>query len=98
MLVQLTIRRSHGLPMPASPVDGIRILALLPRDWHKDLSQAAGDIVIRVATDDGTTSAQVRAEVVTALANPEVGDWELTTCHTLPTRQTRWTSAKEENR
>ncbi|HEX4817135.1 MAG TPA: hypothetical protein VFV66_30710 [Nonomuraea sp.] len=97
MLIQLTMRRVGGLPIPGSPIDGIRILALLPRNWAKDLSQATGDIVIRVRPDEPTTSAQVRDRVAEILTNPEVSHWELVTCHTLPNRQPNWTSSKEEN-
>ncbi|MCG5216075.1 hypothetical protein [Streptosporangium sp. KLBMP 9127] len=95
MLIQLTMRRIDGLPIPNSPVDGIRILALLPSRWHKDVSQATGDIVIRVRTDEDTTSAQVRAEVTEILTAPEVDHWELVTCQPLPMSRTL---AKEENR
>ncbi|MBG0829076.1 hypothetical protein HS041_14990 [Planomonospora sp. ID67723] len=86
MLIQLTMRRTSGVPIPNSPIDGIRIMALLPSRWHKDLTQATGDIVIRVRTDDDTTSADVRAEVSEILTNPEVDHWELVVCRTLPTR------------
>ncbi|MEV6983475.1 hypothetical protein AB0M95_19775 [Sphaerisporangium sp. NPDC051017] len=86
MLIQLTMRKAHGLPMPGSPVDGIRIMALLPSRWHKDLTQATGDIVIRVRTDEPTTTAQVRAVVTEILTNPEVDNWELVTCRTLLAR------------
>ncbi|WP_433241137.1 hypothetical protein ACQPYK_35720 [Streptosporangium sp. CA-135522] len=64
-------------------MDGIRILALLPERWRKDLRQATGDVVIRVHTDEDVTSAQIRAEVVEALADPAISHWELATCHTL---------------
>ncbi|MET8144111.1 hypothetical protein ABZU32_27715 [Sphaerisporangium sp. NPDC005288] len=83
MLVELTIRRTAGDPLPNSPVDGIRILALLPRKWRKDLKNVTGDIAIRVQTDEETTDAQIRAEVTQILTNPEVSDWELVTCRTL---------------
>jgi hypothetical protein len=83
MLVELRIRRTAGEALPNSPVDGIRILALLPRRWRKDLRQVTGDIAIRVHTDDHVTPAQIRAEVVAVLTNPEVSDWELVTCNAL---------------
>ncbi|MCT9933208.1 hypothetical protein N5079_23645 [Planotetraspora sp. A-T 1434] len=86
MLVQLTMRQTGGRRIPHSPVDGIRIMALLPGRWHKDLTQATGDIVIRVRADDKTTSAEIRAQVVEILTNPEVSHWELVTCHTLPAK------------
>lgn len=86
MLIQLTMRKADGPPVPGSPVDGIRIMALLPSRWHKDLTQATGDIVIRVRTDGPTTSAQVRDVVTEILTNPEIDDWELVTCRTLLAR------------
>lgn len=90
MLVQLTMRRAAGESFVNSPVDGIRILALLPRKWRKDLRQSAGDIVIRVQTDEDVTGAEISAEVTRILTNPEVSHWRLVTCHTLsPTRTER---------
>ncbi|WP_248964390.1 hypothetical protein [Sphaerisporangium perillae] len=83
MLVELTIRRTAGEPLPASPVDGIRILALLPNEWRKDLKHVTGDIAIRVHTDEETTGARIRARVTEILTNPEVSDWELVNCRTL---------------
>ncbi|MFF5207105.1 hypothetical protein [Streptosporangium sp. NPDC000396] len=83
MLVELMMRRATGERAGNSPVDGIRILALLPRRWRKDLRQATGEIVIRVHTDECMTNAQIRAEVTEILTDPAVNDWELVTCHTL---------------
>ncbi|MEO3813659.1 hypothetical protein ABGB17_32080 [Sphaerisporangium sp. B11E5] len=83
MLFELTLRRTEVGATVQSPIDGIRILALLPPRWRKDLKQATGDIVIRVHTDEDLTSAEVRAEVAAVLANPEVSHWRLVTCHTL---------------
>ncbi|MFC4586744.1 hypothetical protein [Sphaerisporangium corydalis] len=83
MLVELTIRRAAGEPSPNSPVDGIRIMALLPARWRKDLKHVTGEIAIRVHTGEDETTAQIRAEVTAILTNPEVSDWELITCHTL---------------
>ncbi|MEV7966109.1 hypothetical protein AB0O34_09005 [Sphaerisporangium sp. NPDC088356] len=93
MLVELTIRRTAGEPLPNSPVDGIRILALLPKEWRKDLKNVTGDIAIRVHTDEEITSAQIRAEVTAILTNPEVSDWELVNCHALTNRHNQ---AKED--
>ncbi|MEU8268800.1 hypothetical protein AB0B89_16705 [Sphaerisporangium sp. NPDC049002] len=93
MLVELRIRRTAGEPSPNSPVDGIRILALLPKEWRKDLKNVTGDIAIRVHTDEEISSAQIRAEVTAILTNPEVSDWELVTCHALTTRHNE---AKED--
>ncbi|MEV0829634.1 hypothetical protein [Nonomuraea rubra] len=89
MVIQLTMRQAHGLPLPASPVDGIRIMALLPAGWHKDLEQATGAIVIRVRPDEPLTSAQVGDRVREILASPEVDRWELVGCHRLVTRDVR---------
>ncbi|MEU9886216.1 hypothetical protein [Sphaerisporangium sp. NPDC051011] len=83
MLVVLTMRRAAGRPSEVSAVDGIRILALLPRQWRKDLTQAAGYIAIRIQTDEDVTAAQIRAQVTAILANPELGPWELLSCETL---------------
>jgi hypothetical protein len=84
MLFELTLRQTATRQSTGnSPVDGIRILALLPGRWRKDLRQATGDIVIRVYTDDTVTNAQISAEVRAILTNPEVSHWELVTCHTL---------------
>jgi hypothetical protein len=80
------MRQIAGEPPPMnSPVDGIRILALLPRRWRKDLRQATGDIVIRVQTDEEITDAQIRDQVVDILTNPEISHWELVTCQPLNT-------------
>ncbi|GII63938.1 hypothetical protein Skr01_40230 [Sphaerisporangium krabiense] len=81
MLVVLTMRRAR--PSCSSTVEGIRILALLPRQWRKDLTQAVGYIAIRIQTDEEVTAAQIRAQVAAILANPEIGHWELLTCETL---------------
>ncbi|MDH2424473.1 hypothetical protein [Sphaerisporangium sp. TRM90804] len=83
MLFELTLRRSKGELSINSPVDGIRILALMPGRWRKDLRQSTGDIIIRVYTDDTVTNAQIRAEVRGILTNPEVSHWELVSCNTL---------------
>ncbi|MFC6081806.1 hypothetical protein [Sphaerisporangium aureirubrum] len=83
MLFELTLRRHQDGGAVHSPIDGIRILALLPGRWRKDLRQATGDIVIRVQTDEDLTSTEVRAEVKAVLTNPEISHWELVACHTL---------------
>ncbi|GII88182.1 hypothetical protein Ssi03_61720 [Sphaerisporangium siamense] len=80
MLVELTLRRVAGEPSPNSPVDGIRILALLPRRWHKDLRHVTDEIAIRVQTDDHVTAAQIRDQVAEILTNPEVSDWAVLAC------------------
>ncbi|MBB6472672.1 hypothetical protein [Sphaerisporangium rubeum] len=83
MLFELTLRRTVDGGGVQSPIDGIRILALLPPRWRKDLKQATGDIVIRVNTDEDLTNSEVRAKVINVLANPEVSHWRLVSCHTL---------------
>jgi hypothetical protein len=84
MLVELTIRRTTTSPASAnSPIDGIRILALLPEKWHKDLRQVNGDLVIRIDTADDTTSDEIQAMVTAALDDPALGQWRLRSCHTL---------------
>jgi hypothetical protein len=86
MLVELTMHRTNTSPPWAnSPIDGIRILALLPEKWHKDLRQASGDIIIRVDTADDTTSAEIQAMVTAVLADPAISHWRLRACHTLDT-------------
>ncbi|MFF5210461.1 hypothetical protein [Streptosporangium sp. NPDC000396] len=83
MLVELTMRRTTLEPPSNSPIDGVRILSLLPEQWRKELRLANGDIVIRVHIDDDTTATQIRTEVTAALTAPEVSHWELATCDTL---------------
>lgn len=84
MVVQLTVRRVSGEEGTGSPVDGIRIMALLPPRWRKELGPIGGDIIIRVHPDEEITPAQIRAEVIKALENPEVRNWKLTACDTVP--------------
>ncbi|SDQ30446.1 hypothetical protein [Thermostaphylospora chromogena] len=100
VLIRLTARRDGGPPMPGSPIDGIRVMALLPAGWAKDLHLVAGDIVIRVRPDEPATSAQVRARVAEILACPEVGHLELVSCHALSAGHPNATSSnsKEETR
>ncbi|OPG14613.1 hypothetical protein [Microbispora sp. GKU 823] len=83
MVYQLTMRRSAPWSAPTSPVDGIRVLALLPRRWQKDLSQVAGEIVIRISAGEEATSEDVHAEVERALASSEVSHLELVACRPL---------------
>ncbi|GGL07253.1 hypothetical protein Sme01_11860 [Sphaerisporangium melleum] len=84
MLVELTMHRAAPTrPTANSPIDGIRILALLPDEWRKDLRQANGGIVIRVDTEDDTTSDQIRATVAEVLKDPAISHWELSACQTL---------------
>ncbi|GII80339.1 hypothetical protein Sru01_53210 [Sphaerisporangium rufum] len=84
MLVELTMCPTVEPGASAgSPVDGIRILALLPDQWRKDLRQANGEIVIRVETADGTTPAQIEATVTEALTDPAISHWRLRACQTL---------------
>lgn len=80
ILVELTMRRRPPRPHDGSLLDGVRILELLPGEWQKDLRHANGDIVIRLRTDDETTSTQIRARVTGALAGSAMGDWELVAC------------------
>lgn len=77
MLFELTMRRRPPSVPANSPVDGIRILALLPDEWRKDLKQATGDVVIRVHVNDGTTNEEVRSKVAEILADPAVSHWEM---------------------
>lgn len=84
MLVELTMHSTAtSRPSANSPIDGIRILSLLPEKWHKDLRQANGDIIIRVDTADETSTAEIRAAVVQALADPAISHWEIRSCHLL---------------
>ncbi|MET8160428.1 hypothetical protein ABZT47_29055 [Sphaerisporangium sp. NPDC005289] len=86
MLVELTMHRAAtSQPSANSPIDGIRILALLPDKWRKDLRQANGEIVIRVDTADDTTSDQIQATVAQVLNDPAISHWELRTCNPLAT-------------
>ncbi|MFD8527781.1 hypothetical protein ACFV0L_10260 [Streptosporangium canum] len=83
MLVELTIKHITPKAPKNSPVDGVRILSLLPAQWRKELVSANGEIVVRVHTDDGATAAQVRVKVTAALTAPEVSHWRLATCDIL---------------
>jgi hypothetical protein len=83
MLVELKMRRKSPWMTGNSPIDGIRILALLPGEWLKDLAHATGEIVIRIHAKDVTSSAEIRAEVVRILADPTVGHWEIVSCDSL---------------
>ncbi|MEV4185807.1 hypothetical protein AB0J28_30720 [Streptosporangium canum] len=80
MLVELTIRRTTSEPPNNSPIDGVRILSLLPAQWRKELTAANGEIIVRVRTEDDTTIEQIRVKVTAALTAPEVSHWELATC------------------
>lgn len=83
MLVELRMRRRPPRISGDSPIDGIRILALLPEKWHKDLRQATGDVIIRVHADDYASSEDIRAEVTARLTDPAVSNWEVVTCDIL---------------
>ncbi|GII89223.1 hypothetical protein Ssi03_72130 [Sphaerisporangium siamense] len=84
MLVELTMHSAGLGPAPNSPIDGIRILALLPEEWRKDLRQANGEIVIRVETGDDITSTEISARVKEALTDPTVSHWRLYACDPVP--------------
>ncbi|MEU9889408.1 hypothetical protein AB0M95_03360 [Sphaerisporangium sp. NPDC051017] len=84
MLVELTMHSAGLGPPPNAPIDGIRILALLPGEWRKDLRQANGEIVIRVETGDDITRAQIHAMVTEALSDPSVSHWRLHACEPVP--------------
>jgi hypothetical protein len=86
MLVVLTMRRIIEQPSSDSPVDGRRMLALLPRHWRKDFREGGGHIAIRIHTDENTTTAQIRAQVMATLTNPEISRWRLVTCETVTYR------------
>ncbi|MEU8270548.1 hypothetical protein AB0B89_25745 [Sphaerisporangium sp. NPDC049002] len=87
MLVVLTLRRIIGKPSGEPPLDGERMLALLPRQWRKDFREGSGYIAIRIHTDEDITTAQIRAQVVAVLTNPEVTRWRLVSCETLTHHQ-----------
>ena len=97
MLLELTLRRIPPHPPDGSPADGIRVLALLPSRWRKELSNAAGDLVIRVQSDD-STSAQMRDEIARILQDPAVSSWSLVGC-TVPAISTPppWRAARPGN-
>ncbi|MGW4638901.1 hypothetical protein ACWEN6_10245 [Sphaerisporangium sp. NPDC004334] len=82
MLVVLTMRPARGRKMDAN-VDGKRLLALLPKQWEKEFKQAAGFVAIRIETDENIRSAQIHAQVVSVLTNPELGPWRLVSYETL---------------
>ncbi|MFC4536670.1 hypothetical protein [Sphaerisporangium dianthi] len=82
MLIVLTMRPSKGRKMDVT-VDGERLLALLPRQWDKEFKQAAGFVAIRIQTDENIRTAQIHAQVVSVLTNPELGHWRLVSYETL---------------
>ncbi|SDI19305.1 hypothetical protein [Nonomuraea jiangxiensis] len=81
MVLELTVRRNDGTGIPNSPIDGIRVLAALPRHWQTYLRQAGGDIVVHVHTDE---SERVGDEVRKLFAGPENDEWVLVACRPLP--------------
>ncbi len=83
MLVVLTMRRIKGKPSGEPPLDGERMLALLPRQWRKNYREGAGYIAIRIQADENTTAAQIREQVVAILTNPEITRWRLVSCEPL---------------
>ncbi|GAA3841761.1 hypothetical protein GCM10022226_75330 [Sphaerisporangium flaviroseum] len=84
MLVELTMHTTPPHLSGKSPIDGIRILALLPDHWRKNLRQANGEIIIRVETDDDITTTQIQETVTEVLTDPAISHWRLRACHTLP--------------
>ncbi len=93
MLVRLTMRRSPPKAPDLSPVEGIRILGLLPQNWQKSLERAIGDIVLLVHAN-GTTVDRIKAEVTKVLTDPAIGHWKITACETLAEKSHE---PKEEN-
>ena len=83
MLFELTMRRRLPKMPGNSPIDGIRILALLPTEWNKDLKQATGDVVIRVRVEDGTSREDLRTRVAQILTDPAVSHWEVVSADVL---------------
>jgi hypothetical protein len=77
------MRQAAGERPVNSPVDGIRIMALLPQEWRKDLRNATGDVIIRVHTEEETTDVAIGAQVSRILAGSEVAHWELVACQVL---------------
>ena len=82
MLVVLTMRPARGRRLDAA-VDGNRLLAMLPKQWDKEFKQAAGFVAIRIQTDEPIRTAQIHAQVVSVLTNPELGHWRLVSYETL---------------
>ncbi|GGK93892.1 hypothetical protein Sme01_58420 [Sphaerisporangium melleum] len=83
MLVVLTLRPMRGRTLKETAVDGNRLLAMLPRQWDKEFMQTAGFIAIRISTEEEIRTAHVHAQVVSVLANPELGPWRLVSYETL---------------
>ncbi|MDX6741603.1 hypothetical protein [Actinocorallia sp. A-T 12471] len=75
MFMEVTLRRVPPDPNN-SPVDGIRILAMLPRHWRTGLRRESGDVIIEVRLDASATARAIRREISRAIADPSVGDWE----------------------
>lgn len=80
MLIELTMRRMPPKLTNGSPIDGIRILALLPSEWLMDLRQATGDVIIRIHADDSDSTAEIRSRAALALTDPSVSQWQIVSC------------------
>ncbi|GII88609.1 hypothetical protein Ssi03_65990 [Sphaerisporangium siamense] len=83
MQAEIRLHRTNPPGTGNSQMDAIRILGLLPREWTRHLSQADGDMVLRVDTADETTPAQILAAAAAALADPAVAHWRLSACEPL---------------
>jgi hypothetical protein len=87
MLVAAILHRAAPGALAASPVDGIRVLALLPPHWRTGLTTANGTITLRLDTTDDTTPAEVRAALTSALADPALNHWRLGSCRPVASGQ-----------
>ncbi|MFC6087188.1 hypothetical protein [Sphaerisporangium aureirubrum] len=87
MLVEAILHGATPGTPTASPVDGIRVLALLPSHWRTGLTTANGTITLRLDTTDDTTHAEVQAALTTALADPALNHWRLGSCRSLSSGQ-----------
>jgi hypothetical protein len=82
MLVELTMRRKSPCLSNNSPIDGIRILALLPKEWSKDLTQVDGDVIVRVHAEGIASGREIYSEAVRVLDDPAISHWSLVACVT----------------
>jgi hypothetical protein len=79
MMVELTVRRGVSPMVPESPIEGIRVMALFPRQWRRDFRHVDGDIVVRLEVYDAS-DAEIRRAVSAALTDPEIGQCQLVSC------------------
>lgn len=84
MAARLTISRTHTPVHGNSPIDGIRILAALPAEWHKNLSHDSGDIVITIRMGRDLEMKEILDRLTPVLSDPAHRHLRLVACDTEP--------------